>query len=292
MNRKLQINIILVFVLIGSLFYIFNEVKNVRSNGIDEEKVNLAMRQTAHNMLIAIKDSTSKIDKVERLKNNAFKVEINSGINYDTLPTILEQSLADFNIKNDYYLTVQECFEQGILLGFQKQAVINDEIPCRKRDIEKTCNVIILNLEEENYAMNSSGLFISFLLSLLASLLLWIRRPRKKKSLEIISEEIIDDPSYQLGLYKFDPETQSLQVNEEITSLTYRENKLLQFLARHLNDVCNRESILKNVWEDEGVIVGRSLDVFISRLRKKLSADPNIEIKNIHGVGYKLQLIK
>ena len=58
------------------------------------------------------------------------------------------------------------------------------------------------------------------------------------------------------------------------------------------NEIISREELTKKVWEDNGVIVGRSLDTYVSKLRKKLQEDPNIKLTNIHGVGYKLEILE
>ena len=86
----------------------------------------------------------------------------------------------------------------------------------------------------------------------------------------------------------FHPSNQLLRINDQPLELTFRESKLLNYFYTHQNQVLERERILEAVWEDEGVIVGRSLDVFVSRLRKKIKADPGLQIVNVHGVGYKL----
>ena len=65
--------------------------------------------------------------------------------------------------------------------------------------------------------------------------------------------------------------------------------KLLAFFARHPDQVLQRDEILQQVWADEGVLVGRSLDMFVSRLRKKLAGDPTVSIVAVHGVGYRLE---
>jgi DNA-binding response OmpR family regulator len=72
--------------------------------------------------------------------------------------------------------------------------------------------------------------------------------------------------------------------------LTYREAKLLRLFVSNVNQLLERDSILKAVWEDEGIIVGRSLDVFVSRIRKILQDDTSVQIVTLHGVGYKLQV--
>ena len=72
--------------------------------------------------------------------------------------------------------------------------------------------------------------------------------------------------------------------------LTSKEADLLALLHASVNTTVERYVLLKNVWGDEGAYVGRTLDVFISKLRKKLEADPSIRIVNVRGIGYKLIL--
>ncbi|MBK8635534.1 MAG: winged helix-turn-helix domain-containing protein [Saprospiraceae bacterium] len=79
-------------------------------------------------------------------------------------------------------------------------------------------------------------------------------------------------------------------INDDLISLTFKESKLLEILAANPNVVVSRDDLQKLVWEDEGVIVGRSLDVFISKLRKKLDQDPRLTIVSEHGKGYVLRV--
>lgn len=93
-----------------------------------------------------------------------------------------------------------------------------------------------------------------------------------------------------IGSCIFDYTNQILTIQGLTEKLTYREAKLLKFLCKNKNKLSGRDQILKAVWEDEGIFVGRSLDVFISRLRKILKADSSIQILSVHGVGYKLMV--
>ena len=72
--------------------------------------------------------------------------------------------------------------------------------------------------------------------------------------------------------------------------MTSKENQVLHIFASNPNQIIDREQLQKQVWENEGVLVGRSLDVFISKLRKKLEIEPNVRIVNIHGKGYQLKI--
>ncbi|MES2629489.1 MAG: response regulator transcription factor [Bacteroidota bacterium] len=92
-----------------------------------------------------------------------------------------------------------------------------------------------------------------------------------------------------IGKYQFYPDKLLLTINGETTKLTKRESETLLVLVRHLNHVIEREVILNMVWGNDNYFNGRSLDVFISRLRKYLNKDTAVEIQNIHGKGFLLK---
>ena len=93
---------------------------------------------------------------------------------------------------------------------------------------------------------------------------------------------------FLLGKYNFDFNNQMLGAGDKKIKLTNKEARLLKILVQHKDQVVERDVIMKSIWENDGYFVARSMDVFISKLRKYLSADPAISIKNIHGVGYRL----
>ena len=93
-----------------------------------------------------------------------------------------------------------------------------------------------------------------------------------------------------IGNTKLDTHNQQLQVKGQVVNLTRKESRLLAMLAAHQQSIVEREVIMKALWEDDGYFVARSMDVFISRLRKHLQADTSLAIVNIHGVGYRLEV--
>jgi two-component system, OmpR family, response regulator len=95
---------------------------------------------------------------------------------------------------------------------------------------------------------------------------------------------------YSVGKLVCDFTNQQIKSDNGIQVLTNKEAKLLKLFCINLNQVINRDTIQKAIWEDEGYFVGRSMDVFISRLRKLLKDDPDVTITNVHGVGYKLEV--
>ena len=104
----------------------------------------------------------------------------------------------------------------------------------------------------------------------------------------IIKESVPELPA--LGKFLFDVKGQRLVLGSEVTSLTDKECKVLELLHKNFGELIPRETLMQEVWINEGVITGRSLDMFVSKLRKKLRLDPELRIANIHGRGYKLEI--
>jgi len=97
-----------------------------------------------------------------------------------------------------------------------------------------------------------------------------------------------DNKEYDLGSYHFHPKLRQLVHNGQTQTLSPKENELLKMLAEHLNDLLPREAALKKIWGSDTYFNGRSMDVYIAKLRKYLRDDGNIEIVNIHGNGFRL----
>jgi DNA-binding response OmpR family regulator len=93
---------------------------------------------------------------------------------------------------------------------------------------------------------------------------------------------------FPLGKYVFNYQSLLLTLNDEYQDLTQREADLLRYLCIHKGEIVKREDILNSVWGNDEYSTGRSLDVFISRLRKFLKDDPAVEIQNLHAVGFRL----
>lgn len=94
---------------------------------------------------------------------------------------------------------------------------------------------------------------------------------------------------YNIGKFRFDPQNYEISSSDSKTVLTQRESELLNFFINNKNVVLKREQILTALWGDDDYFMGRSLDVFISRLRKILSTESTVSIENIHGIGFKFR---
>jgi DNA-binding response OmpR family regulator len=104
------------------------------------------------------------------------------------------------------------------------------------------------------------------------------------------AEEAGDEPVLSLGDTRFDPAARTLELRGERWTLTPKESDLLQLLARHRNRVLERDLAMRVIWGREGYFVARSMDVYISKLRKLLAGDGRLEIQTVHGRGFKLSV--
>jgi DNA-binding response OmpR family regulator len=129
----------------------------------------------------------------------------------------------------------------------------------------------------------------------------YLTKPFEFKELELRLENILSNTvptsftlgekqQFSIGAYQFDYVNQFLSLNEEDQKLTKKEADVLRMLCLHKNEVMNRELALRSIWGNDDYFNGRSMDVFISRIRKYLKQDENIQIINIHGVGFKLAI--
>ena len=100
--------------------------------------------------------------------------------------------------------------------------------------------------------------------------------------------KINDNIEFDLGSYHFNPRLRELKIGTTIHILSPKENELLKMLAEHKNDLLQRDKALKKIWGSDTYFNGRSMDVYIAKLRKYLKEDTQIEIVNIHGNGFRL----
>jgi DNA-binding response OmpR family regulator len=96
---------------------------------------------------------------------------------------------------------------------------------------------------------------------------------------------------FTIGNFLFDSELQTLTINTHTVKLTGKESELLRLLCINLNHTLERSLALKHIWQDDTYFNARSMDVYITKLRKYLKEDPSIEIVNVHGTGFKLMVL-
>lgn len=249
----------------------------------------LAMRQVAHHLYAIAGDTTSMIPPSSQ-KGDTYSIELHTTVRYDTLPILMDRAMADYGISGSYEVTLQDCTTAQLLLGYNNVAMGLSDIPCRDRSHTMECYRLGVTYESprDDQALGLAG----GILLLVVGLLLW-RNPATAEHTSTQDSPTIltsDTPHQQLTV---DIDRQIMLHEGRSINLTFREAKLMGYMIANSNTILPRADIVAHVWEDEGVIVGRSLDVFISRLRKIIKeeiGDDSIVIKTVHGVGYQLLL--
>ena len=272
------------------------------------EKINLALRRTADGLLRQSGDSTSRIPAIEQSGAGVWRVKLEQPFVYEQLPNLLQASLDQYGITMPYEVAVRRCFDSTIDLGYhQLDYLENKAVPCGGREMPEGCHYIEISFlnNDKNDALwaNKAVILVMFLGGLAG---IWFYRWQKSMPLAPLTTATsaltqslpsqaftsVGGPGtdwLEFGKSRLDVSSQVLFCNEIRQTLTFRETKLLRLFVTHPDRLLERDLILREVWADEGVLVGRSVDVFVSRLRKKLSDDPTVGIVAVHGVGYRLE---
>ncbi len=281
-----------------AIFFLTAFVTDKSEGEIISKRVNIAMRAIAHNLLLRAGDSTSVVRPVIEKSSGVFLLEFKNEFVFqpDTLVDIVQRSLDKTGLSR-YTVTVHECYNPAIVYGFEMNPPVNNIIACRGRSQPKACYTIEIAFADfpRPAVLNSQiAMTISIILSMLAVVLI-SRNLESKKSTPLVEQNASiqneNNSLLTIGRFVFDTTTQNLKMGDETISLTDKECRILTLLNRNIGRLTLREELIQEVWTDEGVITGRSLDMFISKLRKKLSNDPDLRVTNVHGKGYRLEIV-
>lgn len=272
------------------------------------EKVNLALRRTAHLLLKESGDSTSAIPPVLETNNNVWLLTLERSFNYDSLPKFLQSSLALHNISCKYNTSVLDCNTGAIRLGYNAADVSdpNASVPCQGREEQSACYNIRLTLLPETTKSAALPWLLAALLSFVPLILLLRWKPMPIATTATATNPIIAEEQqmpieastasnpipevFSFAGFRLDTNNLLLVSGNQQHKLTYREAKLLRLFVEQPNQILERTFIVDKVWGEEGIMVGRSLDMFVSRLRKLLREDTSVQIVAVHGVGYRLEI--
>ena len=264
----------------------------------DEQHVLVAMRMIGHRVLLNSGDSISRVLPIEH-EDDQYRIKFESEFTIkpkDLIATV-DSVVAESQIAENYIVALEKCDNGAIVYSYEVMSLPESGmLPCGTRPQPRDCYSIVFTIvdpaslitdregaevadSKEGYL--SKALLGGFLIGLVGlTFFFW----NKKRSPSSNPDLIL------IGKYQFDRLNANLVHGDQKEDLTAKESDLLYLLYSSANQTLEREIILKNVWGDEGSYVGRTLDVFISKLRKKLELDSNIKIVNIRGVGYKLIL--
>jgi DNA-binding winged helix-turn-helix (wHTH) protein len=298
MVKKYFHNLVLVFFCVAASGLTVAQSYNTKAH------IELSLRMIGHKILLNSKDSTSLVLPVEQ-DANQYKIQFGSNFQFEPeqLVATIDNVVNETEIAERYLVEVKDCYTGQVVYSYEKgNSVHKSIVPCTGRIQPKACYTILFTILEpmslviaSNYnSVNSVQVIVPtpnqpnylmialliFSVVLLTGIFAFFRI--RKPGMEIHSNII------SLGEYQFDKRNMELLHQNDKTELTGKEAELLYLLYNKVNSTIDRTIILKEVWGDDGDYVGRTLDVYISKLRKKLEADANLRIVNIRGIGYKL----
>ena len=254
-------------------------------NASGQPNEGLLFRSIGHSLLLNAGDSTSRVLPIKELGNHTYLIEFESDfpLNPDTLIQVIQRHLAHQSVKNEYRVVVFNCKQKDIVYGYEVTKNNDFSIPCTGRLYPKACYKIQIQLLEIPFPWKTTGISIVAILLALGFVFY-----KKKKTFS--NDNLTFTP---LGEFQFFSENKFLIFHKERIVLSEKETKLLLLFTETPNQIIDRDTLLKEVWENDGVfVISRNLDVLVSKLRKKLLNDPNIKIINSHGKGYGLEIQK
>lgn len=257
-----------------------------------EKRAALVVRQIGHTLLQHAGDSTSRMLPVKQLSSGTFQLEFQNQFSFvpDTLVKIVRTNLAQIDLPVGYMINVFDCGgSKELVYGFEIRPNYKEIVPCLGRVQPKGCYSIQIAFIGFKSQQHASSNYVWLLVGFTGVVLIaftggYYFKREKKKETDVLTDGVA------IGKYSFSLGSRVLKFNSETIELSDKEARLLSILANQQNQLISREELLKRVWEDDGVFTGRSLDMFISKLRKKLKEDPTIQITNVHGKGYKLEI--
>jgi hypothetical protein len=251
--------------------------------------VKVALRDSGNKLLLHSNDSTSLVLPVIKFDKNKYELSFEKEISIepDSLVNSILRSFEIANISRNYIVEVINCSTKEVVYSYQiKGNKEEDIIPCLGRNLPLNCYKIAVVFTHKKQAAFS---FIGYIIlaTLIIGFFLFLVKNKKTKA-----KNPAKDIDYTIfGNYKFYEDQNKIIIDGLELKLTTKESQILKIFIQNQNVIIKREQLIKEVWEDNGVVVGRSLDAFISKIRKKFENDSSINIINIHGVGYKLEVI-
>ena len=291
------------FLVVLSVFMVVVAIAFVKKDNERPDKhLEIVLRTIGHQVLLHSNDSTSRVLPIKTINENTFRISFENSFGFtpDTLMSIVHQQLAKTDRPGDYTVSVNECDQNQTIFAYEVNRTQGDLKPCRGRVQKKGCYVIEISfLAKKSFPYG--WLLLAFVPVALAALFFARKRTGISASQELIEEKVDESLSSEsetvpaiadykrLGNFVFLESKGILSLNDETIELSVKEVKALRLLASNQNEVVGRDLLMKEIWEDDGVfVITRNVDVLISKLRKRLSADPSIKIVNVHGKGYKM----
>lgn len=256
-----------------------------KKDEIPEKHVEVVLRNLGHQLLLTAKDSTSRVLPVKKLNENTYQVSFQNDFSFisDTLINLVQRVFQKNALSTEYIVSLKNCKQNETVFAFEINSQTGDLTGCRGRTLEVGCYIIEIDLLKKT----KFNFFWLILLIIPLSLVGFYAKNKFRKKEE--KEAVFDNNDYiQLGSFQFYPDNNVLKTGNNNITLSEKETKALKIFAENINQIVEREKLMKEIWEDKGIVViSRNVDVLVSKLRKKLIDDNSIKFINVPGRGYK-----
>jgi len=266
------------------LFTAIFMVVNCSAQSVDQQH-QLFLRAVGNEFLLQLGDSNSRVLPIHH-SGNSYEVSFDRLFSFepDLLAFCAIKTLERYEVDGGYLIEVKECNQNDVVYSYMADlSQLDEEFPCKLRALPVSCyefHFTPISLSSISKLTKENPLIFQFLVSIflvgLGILLVVIYRSNK------------NNQYLKIGIYKLNKARMTLLYKGKETTLSNKEYELLKMLFLHLNETLERELLLNAIWSDEGSYIGRTLDVYISKLRKKLECDEKIKILNVRGIGYRL----
>ena len=285
-NKIYSYTLLLIILFFG---WYFSKFETLDEDFSEHSKV--ALRSVGHQLLLSDNDSTSIVLPIKAISNHKYFLSFENQLSFlpNDLVAIVKENFEKAALPTHYRISVLQKSDGEVAYSYEMSAEEeNTIIPCSGRNLPTNQYIIetlFLDSTPTNYFYKQGFLYMMLLVLFLFVFQLSI----SKKQIPVKPKKI--DTNYlEIGSFKFYPAQNKLVKAAQEIDLSKKECELLSIFIEKPNEIIKRDELIKRVWEDNGVVVGRSLDTFISKLRKKLQDDTSIKISNVHGVGYKLEI--
>lgn len=279
-----------IIIVLSFLFMITSCAKKESNHFVGMTKV--VLREAGNQLLLRNLDSTSLILPVKEIEPYFYSISFEKPLRFEpsNIVTVIDSSLNLASLSKNYRVEVLQCADREVAYSYEMN--VEEErtiIPCAGRFLPEACYTINIQFLDIVVPSGFRKKHVPYVLVFGVLVYVFFLYIRKSKS-QPISEEKSTLSYSIIGSFQFYPEQSKLVKSATEISLSKKECELLEIFVAHPNQIIKRDDLTKKIWEDNGVFVGRSLDTYISKLRKILKDDDSIRITNAHGIGYKLEM--
>lgn len=247
------------------------------------------LRQIGHEWLWQLGDSTSLIHPIQNLDTRRYRMAFEGEFGFipDSIANFFIGRFKHYQINPPYQIMIKACQDTAVIYSWEIHLRSeNNIVPCLGREFPKACYVVDIELLEAPAAQSYSWWLMGLLI--LGAGIGGYRLYSSRKPLPVVPVGTL----VHFGKFALNTTSFEIYFDQQKINLTEKEGKLLKLLVAEQGQVVERERMLKEVWDDDdGLLVTRSADVFISRLRKYLRADPQVRLVAVHGQGYRLDVM-